>query len=51
MRKELKEFWELLTNPMMIGLLIFVVTITYINTIQMNEYERTQIEQKENLNK
>ena len=42
---------EMLKNKIFIGLLIFCVAVTYINTIQMKEYERTQIEQQEKLNK
>ena len=50
MKKELKEFWMLLTNPIMILIIVLVFGAIYINSEDIKRQEQ-QIEVQENLNK
>lgn len=50
MRKELKEYWELLTNPIMILIIVLVFGAVYINSEDIKKQEQ-QIEAQEKSNK
>lgn len=39
---------EMLKNKVMIGIAVFVIGVTYINSVQMKQYEEKVIIEKEN---